>query len=80
MQRTRPPFRADHVGSLLRPAALKNARARRERGEIDAAELTRIEDEEIRKLIARQEAIGLKSITDGELRRASCQSEFLVSL
>ena len=66
MQRTKPPFRADHVGSLLRPAALRDARAKRERGEIDAAALTAIEDDEIKTLIARQEAVGLKSITDGE--------------
>jgi 5-methyltetrahydropteroyltriglutamate--homocysteine methyltransferase len=80
LQRTQPPYRADHVGSLLRPAALRDARAKRERGEIDAAALTRIEDEEIRKLIARQEAIGLRSITDGEFRRASWQTDFLQAL
>jgi 5-methyltetrahydropteroyltriglutamate--homocysteine methyltransferase len=76
----KPPFRADHVGSLLRPAALKDARAKRERGEIDAAALTEIEDREIKALIARQEAIGLKSITDGEYRRASWQTDFLREL
>ncbi len=76
----RPPFRADHVGSLLRPAALKDARARRERGEITAQALTEIEDREIEALIARQEAIGLKSITDGEFRRASWQTDFLQAL
>src|SRR6266545_3139706 len=80
MQRTKPPFRADHVGSLLRPAALKDARARRERGEISAQALTEIEDREIEALIARQEAIGLKSITDGEFRRASWQTDFLQAL
>jgi 5-methyltetrahydropteroyltriglutamate--homocysteine methyltransferase len=80
VQRSRPPFRADHVGSLLRPAALKEARAKRERGEIDANALTQLEDEEIRKLIARQEAIGLESITDGEFRRASWQTDFLREL
>ena len=80
MQHTRPPFRADHVGSLLRSAALKDARARRERGEIDAATLTDIEDREIKALIAKQEAIGLKSITDGEYRRASWQTDFLREL
>ena len=72
-----PPFRADHVGSLLRPAALKEAREKRARGEIDAAALTAIEDREIKALIARQEAVGLKSITDGEYRRASWQTDFL---
>jgi len=76
----KPPFRADHVGSLLRPAALKDARAKRERGEIDAAALTEIEDREITALIARQQAIGLKSITDGEYRRASWQTDFLREL
>jgi 5-methyltetrahydropteroyltriglutamate--homocysteine methyltransferase len=76
----KPPFRADHVGSLLRPAALKDARARRERGEIDAAALAEIEDREIEALIAKQEAIGLTSITDGEYRRASWQTDFLREL
>ena len=79
MQR-KPPFRADHVGSLLRPAALRDAREKRARGEIDAAALTAIEDDEIKKLIARQEAVGLKSITDGEYRRASWQTDFLQAL
>jgi 5-methyltetrahydropteroyltriglutamate--homocysteine methyltransferase len=80
MKRTKPPFRADHVGSLLRTAALKEARARRERGEIDAAALKAVEDAEIIKLIAKQEAAGLQSITDGEYRRASWQTDFLVGL
>ena len=80
MQRTRPPFRADHVGSLLRPAALRDAREKRARGEIDAAALTAIEDRAIEALIAKQEAIGLHSITDGEFRRASWQTDFLRAL
>ncbi len=80
MQRTKPPFRADHVGSLLRPAALKEARARHERGEIGAEELTAIEDREIAAVIAKQEAVGLKSVTDGEFRRASWQTDFLLGL
>ena len=80
MQRPKPPFRADHVGSLLRPAALKDARTRRERGEIDAAELTAIEDREIAAVIGKQEAAGLQSVTDGEFRRASWQTDFLVGL
>jgi 5-methyltetrahydropteroyltriglutamate--homocysteine methyltransferase len=80
MQRTKPPFRADHVGSLLRPAALRDARVKRQRGEISAEALTDIEDREIEKLIAKQEAIGLKSITDGEYRRASWQTDFLQAL
>ncbi len=79
-QRRKPPFRADHVGSLLRTAALKAARGRHERGEIGADELRAVEDEEIVRLIRRQEAVGLKSITDGEYRRASWQTDFLVGL
>ena len=77
MPRTKPPFRADHVGSLLRPAALKAARARRERGEISAEALTAIEDREIDRIIARQEQLGLRSITDGEFRRAFWNYDFL---
>jgi 5-methyltetrahydropteroyltriglutamate--homocysteine methyltransferase len=80
MQRTTPPFRADHVGSLLRSSALHAARQQRERGEIDAAALRAIEDREIIELIKKQEAAGLKSITDGEYRRASWQTDFLVAL
>ena len=80
MQRTKPPVRADHVGSLLRTTALKEARTRRERGEIGPAELAAVEDAEIAELIRRQEAVGLKSITDGEYRRASWQTDFLVGL
>jgi 5-methyltetrahydropteroyltriglutamate--homocysteine methyltransferase len=80
VQRTRPPFRADHVGSLLRSAALKDARGKHERGEISAEALTETEDREIKALIARQEAIGLRSITDGEYRRESWQTDFLREL
>jgi 5-methyltetrahydropteroyltriglutamate--homocysteine methyltransferase len=80
MQRTKPPFRADHVGSLLRPAALKEARAKRERGEIGADALKAVEDREIAAVIRRQEAAGLQSITDGEYRRASWQTDFLTAL
>jgi len=80
MPRTTPPFRADHVGSLLRSSALHAARQQRERGEIDAGALRAIEDREIRALIAKQEAVGLKSITDGEYRRASWQTDFLTAL
>jgi len=77
MQRTKPPFRADHVGSLLRPTALKEARAKVERGEMSAADLKPIEDREIEAAIRKQEAIGLKSITDGEYRRAFWNYDFL---
>jgi 5-methyltetrahydropteroyltriglutamate--homocysteine methyltransferase len=80
MMRSKPPFRADHVGSLLRFAALKEARGKRERGEITLAELKAIEDREIAALIKKQEQAGLKSITDGEYRRASWQTDFLVAL
>jgi 5-methyltetrahydropteroyltriglutamate--homocysteine methyltransferase len=80
MPRTRPPFRADHVGSLLRPAALKAARGRRERGEIAADELAAIEDREIAKVIQRQEEVGLRSVTDGEFRRAFWNYDFLGKL
>jgi 5-methyltetrahydropteroyltriglutamate--homocysteine methyltransferase len=80
MQRTVPPFRADHVGSLLRSAALKEARLRRERGEIDAAALQGVEDREIITLIRRQQDVSLSAVTDGEYRRASWQTDFLVAL
>jgi 5-methyltetrahydropteroyltriglutamate--homocysteine methyltransferase len=80
MNRTTPPFRADHVGSLLRTAPLKDARSKRERGEIDADALKAVEDAEIVELVRRQEQVGLKSITDGEYRRASWQIDFLVAL
>jgi 5-methyltetrahydropteroyltriglutamate--homocysteine methyltransferase len=80
MQRTMPPFRADHVGSLLRPAPLKDARAKREKGEISAAQLREIEDREIAQVITRQQDIGLQSITDGEFRRAFWNYDFLGEL
>jgi 5-methyltetrahydropteroyltriglutamate--homocysteine methyltransferase len=77
MPRNKPPFRSDHVGSLLRPAALKEARARRERGEISADELKAIEDREIAQVIRKQEDIGLQTVTDGEFRRAFWNYDFL---
>ena len=80
MIRNDPPFRADHVGSLLRPEALKEARARHERGEIDAAALRAVEDREIARVIGRQEEIGLRGITDGEFRRAFWHIDFLEKL
>jgi 5-methyltetrahydropteroyltriglutamate--homocysteine methyltransferase len=80
MKRVKPPFRADHVGSLLRPPAIKEARARRERGEIGAEELKAIEDREIEAVIRKQEAAGLRSVTDGEFRRAFWQIDFLERL
>src|SRR6266852_9158668 len=78
--RTKPPFRADHVGSLLRPAALKAARERRAKGEIDAAALKAIEDREIERVINKQEEAGLQSITDGEFRRSWWHLDFLWGL
>jgi len=80
MKRATPPFRADHVGSLLRTAALKDARGKRERGEIGADALKAVEDREITAVIRKQEEAGLRSITDGEYRRASWQTDFLVAL
>jgi 5-methyltetrahydropteroyltriglutamate--homocysteine methyltransferase len=77
MKRTKPPFRADHVGSFLRPAALKEARAKREKGAITAAELKAVEDREIEKIIAKQQEIGLKLATDGEFRRSWWHFDFL---
>src|ERR1700687_5699965 len=79
-QRETPPFRADHVGSLLRPAALKQARERRARGEIGADALKAIEDREIEEVIKKQEAAGLQSITDGEFRRSWWHLDFLSGL
>lgn len=72
-----PPFRADHVGSLLRPPEIKEARARVERGEMDAGALHAIEDRCIRTAVARQEALGLRSVTDGEYRRGWWNHDFL---
>jgi methionine synthase II (cobalamin-independent) len=80
MQRTKPPFRADQVGSLLRTAALKAAREKRKSGAISAAALCEIEDREIEQIIRRQEAVGLKSITDGDYRRISWNYDFLENL
>jgi 5-methyltetrahydropteroyltriglutamate--homocysteine methyltransferase len=78
--RNTPPFRADHVGSLLRPAALKQARADRAAGRIDAAALRAIEDAHIETAIARQREIGLRAVTDGEYRRAYWHYDFVSGL
>jgi 5-methyltetrahydropteroyltriglutamate--homocysteine methyltransferase len=80
MQRSIPPFRADMVGSLLRTAPLKEAREKRGRGEISGAQLKAIEDQEIRKIVKRQEDIGLQAVTDGEFRRAFWHYDFLEEL
>jgi 5-methyltetrahydropteroyltriglutamate--homocysteine methyltransferase len=79
-QRTSPPFRADHVGSLLRPRHLLQARADHAAGTIDAAELRALEDEAIREAVRLQEDAGLQSATDGELRRASWHMDFIYQL
>jgi 5-methyltetrahydropteroyltriglutamate--homocysteine methyltransferase len=71
MMRTNPPFRADMVGSLLRTQPLKEARAKRETGEISAEQLREVEDREIRQLIRKQEDIGLQAVTDGEDRKST---------
>jgi 5-methyltetrahydropteroyltriglutamate--homocysteine methyltransferase len=80
MPRQTPPFRADMVGSLLRTAPLKAARAQHEQGAISAGELRAVEDQEIRKIIRRQEEIGLQAVTDGEFRRAFWHFDFLEHL
>ena len=76
----KPPFRADHVGSLLRPAALGHAREQFRRGAIDATALRAAEDAAIRGIVARQESIGLQAITDGELRRDFWHLDFMKQL
>src|SRR5713226_1654374 len=73
----RPPFRADHVGSLLRPAALRQAFRRHAANEIDAEAFARVQDQCIRDAVALQEAAGLKVVTDGEFRRASYWARFV---
>jgi methionine synthase II (cobalamin-independent) len=80
MQRTKPPFRADEVGSLLRPPRVKEARAKLEKGEISADELRKAEDIEIEKVVHRQASTGLKLATDGEFRRSWWHFDFLSHL
>ena len=80
MQRTKPPFRADMVGSLLRTQPLKLAREQRQRNEITDAALREIEDREIVALIQKQEQVGLQAVTDGEFRRAYWHFDFLEQL
>ncbi|HSL80819.1 MAG TPA: 5-methyltetrahydropteroyltriglutamate--homocysteine S-methyltransferase [Pseudolabrys sp.] len=75
--RNSPPFRADHIGSLLRTAPLKEVRAKHEKGEISADALKAVEDREIAAIIRKQEDIGLKAVTDGEFRRAFWNYDFL---
>jgi 5-methyltetrahydropteroyltriglutamate--homocysteine methyltransferase len=79
-QRTSPPYRADHVGSLLRPQKLMQAREDHKEGRIDAQELKAIEDEAIKDVVRMQEEVGLQSATDGEFRRASWHMDFIYRL
>src|SRR5258708_39348702 len=74
--KTPPPFRADHVGSLLRTAPIKQARLKREKNEIESSAFKEIENREIEKIIAKQKAIGLQLATDGEFRRAWWHFDF----
>jgi 5-methyltetrahydropteroyltriglutamate--homocysteine methyltransferase len=80
MQRELPPFRADHVGSLLRPAELMEARARYQNGVVTAEDLKAVEDRAIEALIAKQAAAGLRTATDGEFRRSMWHFDFLEHL
>jgi 5-methyltetrahydropteroyltriglutamate--homocysteine methyltransferase len=80
MHKLNPPYRAEHVGSFLRPAELKEARAKHERGEIDDAALTAVEDKAIERVIQGQENAGMQSVTDGEFRRAFWHYDFLQGL
>jgi 5-methyltetrahydropteroyltriglutamate--homocysteine methyltransferase len=77
VKRTKPPFRADHVGSILRSAPLKGARTKQDKGQITADQLKQVEDREIQKIIKKQEDIGLQLATDGEYRRAWWHFDFL---
>ena len=76
-QRTAPPFRADHVGSLLRPTELHEARAKAKRGEMSADALRALQDKHIREAVAKQESIGMQLVTDGEFRRDWWHIDFI---
>jgi 5-methyltetrahydropteroyltriglutamate--homocysteine methyltransferase len=73
----RPPFRADHIGSLLRPAKLREAFKQRAAGKLGEAEFKQVQDEAIRDVVRLQESVGLKVVTDGEFRRASYWGRFV---
>jgi len=77
VKRSTPPFRADHVGSLLRPKELLQARENHKAGKISAAELRKFEDDAVRKVARMQEDVGLEGITDGEFRRTTWHMDFL---
>src|SRR3954469_18811715 len=79
-QRTVPPFRADHVGSFLRPKNLLETRERAAKGEITKAQLREVEDAAIRDIVKFQEDLGLQGITDGEFRRTYFHIDFLEQL
>ncbi len=79
-RRTTPPFRADHVGSLLRPQRLHEAREAFAAGRITAGDLRAVEDEEIPRAVRMQEEVGLQSATDGEFRRATWHMDFIYAL
>jgi 5-methyltetrahydropteroyltriglutamate--homocysteine methyltransferase len=80
LKRTSPPFRADHVGSLLRPQSLKEAREAHQAGRISAAQLQAAEDIAVREVVKLQEDVGLKGITDGEVRRGTWHLDFLYQI
>ena len=75
-----PPFRADHVGSLLRPPELLRARSEHQAGRLPASDLRRVEDEAIRDAVRMQQEIGLEGVTDGEFRRGSWHMDFLYQI
>lgn len=80
MTRTTPPFRADHVGSLLRPQSLLDARAQHKDGTLDDAGLRQAEDDAIREIVQVQQEVGLQTATDGEFRRTSWHMDFIYAL
>ena len=80
MPRTKPPFRADMVGSLLRPSAIASARAAHGEQRLDEAGLREVEDREIRAIVRKQEDIGLQAVTDGEFRRSWWHFDFYRAL
>src|SRR5258706_7407714 len=79
-QRTNPPFRADHVGSLLRPAGLHEARDKARRGAMSADAFRALQDKHIREVVAGQEKAGMQAVTDGEFRRDWWHIDFLAGL
>jgi 5-methyltetrahydropteroyltriglutamate--homocysteine methyltransferase len=75
-----PPFRDDHVGSLLRPPELLRTRSEHQAGRLSAEELRRVEDQAIRDVVRMQQEIGLAGVTDGEFRRGSWHMDFLYQI